>query len=174
MKKQVRKVIKDIDELDVLSGVWILASNDENPIITYESVRYRLGLASDYPVTELIRSRGELFRMGVPEWRLGEWKDEMSLGKSLPSWLREIESKDERDAKIKSLRSQDVFRSQFRAGYDAPKSTVSIIEWGLTHIERIRKARLEEREQTAKSWQIWLVFITSIMGIIVSLVLEFL
>jgi hypothetical protein len=112
--------------------------------------------------------------MGVPEWRLGEWKDEMSLGKSLPSWLREIESKDERDAKIKSLRSQDVFRSQFRAGYDAPKSTVSIIEWGLTHIERIRKARLEEREQTAKSWQIWLVFITSIMGIIVSLVLEFL
>ena len=45
-----------------------------------------------------------------------------------------------------------------------------MIEWGLGHIERLRKARSEAREATAKSWQMWLVFATSLVGVIATIV----
>jgi len=148
---EVKRVkIKGPDELDILSAIWILACNDENPIITYEGIKYRLGLPADYDVKSLIQSRGEMFRRGVPSRRLEGWKQIMLTGKHLPSWIRDIENESSRKATIEALTPEDVFRNQFRAEADAPRSPIEIIKWGLEHIDRLRKADVEAREEKVK------------------------
>ena len=87
----------------------------------------------------------------------------MRLGKHLPSWIRDVDDETTKKSAIEALSPEDVFRSQFRAEYDAPKSSVEVIDWGLQHIDRLRKASLEYQEQTAKRWEIWLVFLVSIL-----------
>jgi len=160
---------EDPDEFAVLAAMWILASNDENPLITYRSVNHRLNLSQDFDVRGLVRRHGELFRLGMPESRLKQWKDDMRVGKRLPSWIRDAPTTD-RPQLIEAMKQEDGVRSQFRAERDAPKSEVAVIEWGLGHIERVRKARSEVREATAKSWQMWLVFVTSFLGVIATIV----
>ncbi len=145
-----RTAISGPDELDILSAIWILACNDENPLISYEGIGYRLGLPSDYDVKGLICSRGEMFRRGVPVRRLETWKQEMRIGKHLPSWIRDIEAESERQAKIEALTIEDLFRSQFRAEVGAARSPIEIIEWGLEHINRLRKAGAEAREEKVR------------------------
>ncbi len=145
-----RTTIKGSDDLDILSAIWILACNDENPIITYEGVKYRLGLPSDYDLKSLVQSRGEMFRRGLTSRRLESWKEVMRSGKHLPSWIRDTEDDSERKAKIDGLTADDLFRSQFRATADAPRSPIEIIDWGLQHIERLRKANVEAREEKTK------------------------
>ena len=169
VRQSARQLIEDPRRFDVLSGAWILASNDENSIMTYKSVKYRLGLSEDYPLKELIKSRGELFRIGIPDWRLNKWKTQMVEGKHLPSWVRELEDEKHRNESIRSLSSEDVFRSQFRAEPAADRSLVDTLDWGLNHIDRLRRASLESKAQSAKSWQMWLVFGTSVAGIAVTL-----
>src|SRR5260370_8517406 len=66
------------------------ASNDENPTITYEGIRYRLGLAPEFDVRGLVRAHGELFRHGIPAKRLEAWKQSMRMGKHLPYWIRDL------------------------------------------------------------------------------------
>lgn len=165
MKNKKRIAIKEPDVFDILSATWIMASNDENEMITYEGIKSRLNLPSNYNVKELIQSRGELFRKGVPESRLRDWKSEMRAGRHLPIWIKEIDDNTERSKAIDNLTTDDVFRSQFRAGKDSPQSPIEIINWGLEHIERLRKASLDAREQSAKRWEIWLVFIVSLINI---------
>lgn len=173
VNEATRQPIEDPGRFDVLSGVWILASNDENPIMTYQSVNYRLGLSADYPLKELVKSRGELFRIGVPDWRLNRWKSQMLEGKHLPSWVRDIENEADRMEVIRSLSSDSVFRSQFRVESTAKKSPIDTLDWGLRHIDRLRRASLESKAQTAKSWQMWLIFSTSLAGIAVTVLLNF-
>ena len=168
MGKKKHTAVKS-DDFDVLSATWILASNDENPSMTYEGVKYRLGLPQDYDIRGLIQSHGELFRKGVPSRRLDRWKEQMRLDKHLPSWIRDIDDETVRVETIEALKPEDLFRSQFRAEYEAPQSSVEVIEWGLQHIDRLRKASLEYREQTAKRWEIWLVFVVSILNMVVSI-----
>jgi len=60
--------------LDILSSIWVLASNDENPQITYEGIRYRLGLPDDFDVRTLVQSRGELFRQQIQQKQLDSWQ----------------------------------------------------------------------------------------------------
>lgn len=158
----------DPDEFAVLAAIWILASNDENALITYRGVQHRLNLSNDFDVPRLVRNHGELFRLGMPESRLQRWREDMRAGKRLPSWIREVAG-DERVKLIEALRPDDGFRSQFRSGDNAPKSEVAVIEWGLSHIERLRKAQGEAREAMAKSWQMWLVFATSLLGVIATI-----
>ena len=162
--KQNRMAIREPDIFDILSAAWILASNDENPIMTYEGITQRLNLPKEFDVRKLIQCRGELFRRGVSYYRLREWKQQMLEGKHLPSWIEDIEDETARKKRIQSLSYDDVFRSQFRAQRDAPRSEVQIIEWGLQHIDRLRKANVEAQEQTAKSWQMWLLFAVSILN----------
>ncbi len=165
MKSQKRFAVKEPDVFDILSATWILASNDENEMITYQGIKSRLNLPSNYDVKEIIQSRGELFRKGVPESRLREWKNEMRAGHHLPIWIKEIDDYTERSNAINNLSSDDVFRSQFRTGKDSPQSPIEIINWGLEHLERLRKSSLDAREQSAKRWEIWLVFIVSLINI---------
>jgi len=165
MKNQKRITIKESDVFDILSATWIMASNDENEMITYEGIKSRLNLPANYNIKELIQSRGELFRKGVPASRLREWKDEMRTGRHLPMWVKEIDDVSERNKAIENLTTDDVFRSQFRAGKDSPQSPIEIINWGLEHIDRLRKANVNAKEQSAKRWEIWLLFIVSIINI---------
>ena len=61
---------------------------------------------------------------------------------------------------------QDVFRSQFRTNTNAEKSSIDIIKWGLEHLDRLRKAKVDARDASAKKWQMWLVFWVSVVGVV--------
>jgi len=152
-----RSAIHNPDDLDILSAVWILSCNDENPSITYEGVKFRLSLPPGYNIRSLIDSRGELFRKKVPSKRLEEWKTKMLVGKHLPSWIKNVNNDTEREKIIKSLTEYDVFRNQFRTEYNAAKTPVEILDWGLQHIDRLRTAKIENREIRFKVWStIWI------------------
>lgn len=154
----------------MLSAIWVLACNDENPVITYTGVTDRLKLDSSFNVRELIQSRGDLFRLGVPEERLNTWKDKMLQGKNLPSWIKSKEDESTRKKAIDDLTTNDVFRCQFRIEDNAPKATLAVIDWGLQHIDRLRKATHEARDRSAKSWQMWLVFGIGLLNIIATII----
>lgn len=173
-QKQNQTVIEKPDVFGVLSAAWILACNDESEIMTYEGIRYRLNLPKTFNVKGLIQSRGELFRSGLPRYRMEEWRKSMLAKRRRPSWILDIEDPAAQTQAIEGLTSDDVFRSQFRAEKDAPRSPVEIIDWGLQHIDRLRKANLESHEQSAKSWQMWLVFGVSILNIVVAVIIAFL
>jgi len=136
--------------LDTVSAIWILACNDENPIITYEGIPYRLGLTLGFDIKRLVGTRAELFRHGIPSQRLRKWKEEMRAGKHLPAWIRDVDDEKTKAAAIDGLSADDVFRSQFRAEADAPRSPIEIIDWGIQHIDRLRKAGVEAREERFK------------------------
>lgn len=161
----------DVDEFDVLSAAWILSCNDENPIITYDGLKHRLGLPGGYDIKLLIAKRGELFRKGVPEDRLQRWKYEMLAGKHIPSFIKVLNSEDDRRNAINALSAHDVFRCQFRTSGNAEKSPIEVINWGLQHIDRLRKAKLEFKDVSAKQWQVWLVFGAAVVGVIVQIII---
>ncbi len=127
-------------------------------------------MPDDFDIERLVRRRAELFRPGVTPRRLKEWQQKMLNGKSLPAWLREIDDKEARSEEIRALTVDDVFRSQFRAEQDAPRSSVEILDWGLEHINRLRKARLEAQEATIKSWQILLLFALGILNVTATII----
>ena len=116
----------DLEELDLISAVWILASNDENHLITYEGIRERLGL-DKVNVKELVLKRRELFRPGAPPRELKDWQSSMRKGSRLPTWIKVISDESKRLEAIDGLSQEDVFRSQFRANRDSPKSQVEIV-----------------------------------------------
>lgn len=163
----------EIDDLDTLSAIWILASNDENPLITYKGISYRLGLPAACDVEAVVASRPELFRPGATEARIEAWKINMRNGKSLPGWIKAIQNETERSATIEAICFKDVFRSQFRAHSDAQKSPIEIIKWGLDHLDRLRKAKAEAKDASAKKWQMWLVFWVSIIGVVSQFAIAF-
>jgi hypothetical protein len=155
----------NLEELDLISAVWILASNDENHLITFEGIRERLGLEENFDVNGLVLRHRELFRPGAPPGELEEWQASMRNESRLPTWIKLINDKPKRLSAIDGMSQKDVFRSQFRASRGAPKSQVEIVSWGLEHIDRLRKSRIDARDASAKSWQMWLVFGASIANI---------
>jgi len=163
----------DSDELDLLSAIWILASNDENHIISYEGVRHRLALPAHVDIKEMVRRRPELFRPAASPAELNEWKVKMRDGKFLSSWIRALPN-GEKTRAIESLSVEDVFRSQFRAHRGSERSPIEIISWGLNHLDRLRKAKLEAREVTAKSWQMWLVFGVAAANVVITIIFKLL
>jgi hypothetical protein len=90
----------------------------------------------------------------------------------VPGFIREAKLELQQDM-INALGPEDGFRSQFRTDDDAKRSEVAVIEWGLNHIERLRKARSEAREATAKSWQVMMVFATSLLGVVATICAAF-
>jgi hypothetical protein len=159
----------DLEELDLISTVWILASNDENHLITYEGIRERLGLDASFDVRGLVLKRRELFRPGAPPGELEDWQASMRQGSRLPAWIKLIEDDSNRLSVIDGLSHKDVFRSQFRANRGSPKSEVAVLSWGLDHIDRIRKSKIASQEVSAKSWQMWLVFFVGVANIVATI-----
>ena len=114
-------------------------------------------------------SRRELFRPGVSENWLERLRQRLLTGIGLPSWIRENEDNNLRKDTIRRLNTTDVFRNQFRTRDNAPQAPLEILEWGLQHISRLRKASLEAREQVIKSWQLRLLIILEIINIVVGI-----
>lgn len=159
------------DDLDILCAIWIISCNDENPVITYKGINHRLGLKDDYDVKSLVGSRGEMFRKGVSPRRLQAWKEAMRTGKHRPSWIRHIEDSALRDQAIEDLTLADVFRNQFRAEEDAPPCVIEIVDWGLKHIDRIRTANLNVREERAKRLSgVWVPLLSTVVALTAILV----
>src|ERR1700731_1701207 len=169
MKKPSEHDLLEPDTFDVLAATWVCACNDENSIITFEGIRHRLNLGPSFDIKGLIQSRGDLFRRTVPSRRLEAWKHDMRSGKRLPDWKREISENALRSKTIDEITPDDAFRSQFRAGDAAPKSSLEIIDWGLQHIDRLRKSSYEAREKSVKSWQMWLVFWIGVLNVAATL-----
>lgn len=138
------------DDFDVLAAVWVLACNDENPLLTYEGIRHRLGLPATYDIHALIRSRRDLFRPGSAQPPLEEWRDDMLQGRRIPRWLTELGPERTR-LFIAELSGKDVFRSQFRVETGAPKSSLEVLTWGIEHIERLRTLH-ERRREARRQW----------------------
>jgi hypothetical protein len=133
-------------ELDVLSAIWILASNDRIPLITYKGIAHRLFLTRQTEVRPLVLQHGELFRRVTNPAALQAWKAEMLSGYSSPTWISAISDPAEREKAISSLSVDDVFRSQFRVEPKSPPSPIDVIRWGMDHIDAQRRALLERRK----------------------------
>lgn len=145
-----RRKKEAIDELDVLASAWVLSCLDENPIMTYRGVIFRLNLPKDFDIRGLLGRRRELFRPGLPSARLDQWKSILRQGRARPSWILEISDDVEQKKQIDAITPSDIFRNQFRMAVDAPKCDLPIITWGLEHIERLRKSAAESREEKIK------------------------
>ena len=159
-------------EFDLISAIWIMACNDEGSILTYQGINHRLQLNDKAKVQKLIESRPDLFRLGVTQRWLDEWKEEMKKGKSRPSWIRDPEdiSESERLTRIEGIIVKDVFRSQFRTKKDSPQSELDVVEWGLKHIDRLRKAEIEKEDTRTRSWQVWLIFCVGFVNLVATVV----
>lgn len=157
-----RNPIVKADDLDTLSAIWILSCRDENSIMTYKGIAQRLAMVAPEDVDvikDIVKSRPEFFRQGILRARLNTWKSEMRAGEHRPSWISEIKDKDDQAKAIDEITKLDCFRNQFRTGERAAKVDIEIIDWGLKHIERLRKDVLEERESRFKRiGMIWLPF----------------
>ena len=156
---------RELDDLDTVSAIWILASNDENPLITYKGLIHRLGLPASCDVKAIISDRPELFRPGATETRIKAWKIALRSGKNVPGWIKAISDDAEKSAAIEAISAGDVFRSQFRAHTGAERSPIEIIKWGLEHLDRLQKAKAEANDASAKKWQMWLVFWVTLLGV---------
>jgi hypothetical protein len=69
MERQKRVVtLAKADDYDTLAAIWVLACNDDDPIITYRGLIRRLGPDTPYDIDDIeviVASRPELFRRGV-------------------------------------------------------------------------------------------------------------
>lgn len=154
------------DEFAILSSIWILASNDENPLMTYQGIAYRLGINDILRIKKLISDHQEIFRLYVSKVQVNEWKQDMNAGKRLPGWIRDMEDPEKKEAAIMALTPEDIFRSQFRVVKNSPKTQIEVIQWGLEHIERLRKADLEERTTGLKFLEVWGALILSAINLV--------
>jgi hypothetical protein len=135
------------EDLDMLSAIWVISSNDDNPIISYRGLCVRLAFSDEKRLRQLVYGRRDLFRLRVLNSRMDNWKNEMRNGKKLPVWISEIESKNQRRIEIDALKPDDVFRNQFRIEDGAPKCDLKTIDWGVQYIERLRKAASDRRQE---------------------------
>lgn len=184
------------DEFYILSAIWIMANRDENPLMFYGDVEHRLEREAS-EVRTLVKGQRPLFRLDVSEERLNKWKcskleqagcspDQAPAewqcskykfkGKALPPWLdKKIGPRKElKDvvSVLSAIEKDAVFRSQWRVREDDKAAPIEIIEWGLGYLERRRKALLEAREATIKTWQIYLVAAVGILNVMVVLIVN--
>ena len=180
---------------DTLSSIWVMACRDKSPVLTAFSVAYRLRGITPDEVVELVKSRQELFRLGLTRAQSRNWKARYQPNESaaarqparptgsrrkaapkpghvLPDWLQVFDdqgpaAEQERvrewlgDKTISSSRQaldsflddhfvidEIAFRSQFRIDRDleAEPSDLATVNWGLEHIERLRRGRAETRQ----------------------------
>ena len=156
---------KHYDDFDILTSVWILSCNDENPVISYEGIRYRLNLDKDYDLTGLVENRRELFRTSMPMVRFKLFKDKLKNNWTKYDWLKQY-NEDKRKEIINNLSPQDLFRCQFRVKDNAEKAPLEIIDWGLKHIDTLRKAEIETSDYKSKKWtNIWIPLASLIVAL---------
>jgi hypothetical protein len=145
------------EQWDTLSAIWVMSCNDKFPIMTYAGLGSRVTLAE---VRKLVGGRRELFRpMGERErerhmktWKADIISDmESSTEDHTPRWILDILDPEERRRAMEEFHTRDAFINQFRQAPYGVKCKRSAIDWGLNHIERLRRAELEEIELLRKA-----------------------
>jgi hypothetical protein len=164
-----RTAVEKPDDLDILSAIWILSCNDEDGVMTYRGTAYRLGI-DESAARRIVRSRTELFRPGVPQFWLDEWKESIKSRSWLPSWYIAISDPQERAVALENIKTNDTFRNQFRPNRGSEICDINVIDWGLEHIDRLRKANYEARDENMKRWT---TIITPSLAIILAILSMF-
>lgn len=146
-------MIDKTSHLEIVSAAWIIASNDPIALIHYDKLKERLSLENDdFNLKNLIARHGELFKFEGLEKDVNAWKEAMKGGEKLPPYIKRLDKGPERNKAIDEIQESDFFRSRFRNTYDAPRSDITIINWGLEHVNRIRTLLVEEKKN--KFWLI--------------------
>ncbi len=60
---------------DMLSSIWVMACRDDSPVLTAYGVAYRLGGVGPGEVMEVVKSRREMFRLGLTGGQSKVWKN---------------------------------------------------------------------------------------------------
>jgi hypothetical protein len=148
------------DDLDVLSAMWILSCNDPDTIMTYRGVVHRLDLEglNVERLRRVVQSRAELFSPVVSSRWFKDWKEWIKNGPHYPGWVLELTGEAARDKAIDDLTRKDVFRCQFRndnrpegtTDPRVPACDTDQVKLGIEHLDRLRKAAAEAREERLK------------------------
>lgn len=152
------------EEYQILTASWIMASNDENNLITYKSIAIRLGKDVS-KVKKIINKHGELFRLGASKSAIDNWKSTMKNGKKRPRWIEEL-PESEKQLGIENLSSEDIFRSQFRANENSERSSIDTLDWGVRYLERIYTNESSESKTIIQYITLIFVFLSLILEII--------
>jgi hypothetical protein len=103
-------------------------------------------------VEKLVRGRSELFSTIISRQWLKEWKDWVKTGHYPRYIIDNYSDKTSRDAAIDGINVDHVFRSQFRTHSKQEPCDIEHISWGIEHIDRLRKANMEAKEQRLATW----------------------
>lgn len=163
----------DPDRLDKVSAIWIVACNDKDAIITYKSIiqRFPSWELKEDEVRQLVKEHGELFSPVVASDWLDDWKNWVKTG-HYPGWVIDLHADDSepkttlqnrRNDEIDKLKRKDVFRCQLRTDTrsrppmgppdpSVPPCGTDAVKVGLEHIDRLRKAGVEMREEKLKRY----------------------
>jgi hypothetical protein len=156
-----RTPIEGPGEFDIISAIWLLACTDRDTIITYRGIAHRLsvrGLDAD-GVRKKVKSRAELFSPVVASTWFGQWQTWVVNNGHFPGWVLELPGGSTVwKQTIRDLRRDDVFRCQLRTDTRPPNTPdpctqvvpSDLIKLGLEHIDRLRKAEAEKREEWLK------------------------
>jgi hypothetical protein len=95
---------------------------------------------------------------------------------SIPAWVFESDDPLDRRKAIESIRTDDVFKSQFRSPKSSLKSgpsPIEVIDWGLEHLERLRRAEEERKESQWKWFKEGLIPILSVIVALGTVIITF-
>jgi hypothetical protein len=161
---------KKWQEAGTVWSIWMMASQDQTPFLSYQSVASRLYgpiregevlTARVDEVRNLVGRWRELFRPSAHPKDFEEWKhkldesftrvqkEEPPVG-PYPEWLLDLSVPDQ-EAQLAKLK-QSVFRSQLRIRQGAGKSPPEDIKFGLDYIDSMRSALLDaDKENRANT-----------------------
>lgn len=138
--------------------------------MTYRYTAERLDGANIESIKAIVGKRPELFRLKISVETLEAWKNDMLGRKRLPAWVKEADNKNDFEKFIAELQISDVFHSRFRILENSEPTKIEIIEWGLQHIDRLRKSSLDSIEVNRRWIKEWLIPILSILVAVVTVI----
>jgi hypothetical protein len=141
-----------------LTAIWVLSCNDEPAVMTYESIKQRIGNTNIDEVRNLVKEFPELFQITIPEKHLVNWKNQMRDGQNRSKWIAKEGSK-----VISQLQLNDVFRNRFRNSNSAKPVDKSILEWGFNYINEIVLKKEKEKQH-------WLVLVERLILPVLSVI----
>jgi hypothetical protein len=128
-----------------LFATWILACNDEQPIIFYKSLAERLGCDNTDDLREMVKNHRELFRP-MKEATLNKYKKHyMDKPHCFPKVLN-TNNESVEDA-WRHITTEDAFTSQFRRKPDEKKSSDDLRDWGVNYIQKRWDMVVKTREE---------------------------
>lgn len=151
-----------------LFAIWIMASNEKQPIMFYRSLMEKLYFKNEEELREMISNNRELF------WPMSEavikfFKKHYKANHDFcPRWMSDGKTHEEIDATIDLLQSNDAFTCQFRRNVDDPRCSDEIREWGSNYIEKKWNLEVKANEELHRFWGTLIPAISIIATVLVS------